>query len=311
MNFSDIEMLHRLQLPEGKVDIVLDTDTYNEVDDQFAILYALMSPEKINLKAIYAAPFYYPKWNKKSSSPEDGMLKSFDEIMTLLELMNIDSSEFVYKGSREFLKDKQTPIKSEAVSHLVELIMGNYTSQNPLYVVSIAAITNIASAILIEPKICDRICVVWLGGPIHSWNTAREFNLSQDVLATQIVFESNVSLIQFPCFGVTSHLLTSLAELENCLDTTIPAVKKLIDNFRDYANDHFGYNKEIWDIGPIAFLIDPNNFTPSFVIRRPQITKDETYSFPKDTQFMRVVERINRNDIFKDMFLKLNNISKT
>ena len=52
--------------PDGNADMVLDTDAYNEVDDQFAIAYMLRSPE-LNPVAIYAAPFY----NSRSSGPEE------------------------------------------------------------------------------------------------------------------------------------------------------------------------------------------------------------------------------------------------
>ena len=55
---NDIEMIKALTLPAGKVDAVLDTDAYNEIDDQFAIAYMLRSDEKINVKEIYAAPFF-------------------------------------------------------------------------------------------------------------------------------------------------------------------------------------------------------------------------------------------------------------
>lgn len=64
-----------LQVPRGSVDVVLDTDAYNEIDDQFAISYLLRSKDKLNPKAIYAAPFL----NSKSSSPKDGMEKSYNE----------------------------------------------------------------------------------------------------------------------------------------------------------------------------------------------------------------------------------------
>ena len=37
---------------------VLDTDTYNEIDDQFALVQALLSPDRITLEAVYAAPFH-------------------------------------------------------------------------------------------------------------------------------------------------------------------------------------------------------------------------------------------------------------
>ncbi len=35
--------VERLQPPLGRIKIVIDTDTYNEIDDQFAISYALYS----------------------------------------------------------------------------------------------------------------------------------------------------------------------------------------------------------------------------------------------------------------------------
>lgn len=44
-------LLKKLELPPvgQKIDMVLDTDTYNEVDDQFALAYALLSPERLNV----------------------------------------------------------------------------------------------------------------------------------------------------------------------------------------------------------------------------------------------------------------------
>ena len=48
--------------------MVLDTDTYNEIDDQFALVYALLCPEKLNVEAVYAALFT----NDRSTGPGDG-----------------------------------------------------------------------------------------------------------------------------------------------------------------------------------------------------------------------------------------------
>ena len=80
---QDISYLQRLNRPEGPVDVVLDTDTYNEIDDQYALAYLIKSEEKLHLKAVYAAPFH----NEKSSGPEDGMEKSYQEIHHILDLM--------------------------------------------------------------------------------------------------------------------------------------------------------------------------------------------------------------------------------
>ena len=80
----DALFLKRLERPEDPVDVVLDTDTYNEIDDQFALAYLVKSADKLHLKAIYAAPFF----NTKSSGPADGMEKSYQEIMNILTLMD-------------------------------------------------------------------------------------------------------------------------------------------------------------------------------------------------------------------------------
>ena len=53
----NVDLIKRLEKPKGKVDVVLDTDTFNEIDDQFALAYLIQSSEKLNLKAVYAAPF--------------------------------------------------------------------------------------------------------------------------------------------------------------------------------------------------------------------------------------------------------------
>ena len=68
--------------------MVLDTDAYNEIDDQFAISYLLKSKEKLNTKAIYAAPFL----NNKVSSPAEGMKKVMMKIKK--ELFALAESSF-------------------------------------------------------------------------------------------------------------------------------------------------------------------------------------------------------------------------
>ena len=46
-----------LEVPDGPVDVVLDTDTFNEIDDQFALSYMLLTRQKLNVRGVCAAPF--------------------------------------------------------------------------------------------------------------------------------------------------------------------------------------------------------------------------------------------------------------
>lgn len=48
---GDADRLRLLTPPTGKVRAVLDTDTFNEIDDQFAVVQMLLSPERIDLEA--------------------------------------------------------------------------------------------------------------------------------------------------------------------------------------------------------------------------------------------------------------------
>ena len=81
---DDTTRIDRLKPPEAVVRVVLDTDTANEIDDQFAIAWALLSPDRISVEAIYAAPFF-ADWHPGSDSPAEGMEKSYDEILRVLD----------------------------------------------------------------------------------------------------------------------------------------------------------------------------------------------------------------------------------
>ena len=76
------QYLKNLTPPTEQVDVILDTDAYNEIDDQFAIAYLLRCGEKLNIKGFCAAPFF----NAHSNSPADGMERSYQEILKILEL---------------------------------------------------------------------------------------------------------------------------------------------------------------------------------------------------------------------------------
>lgn len=304
MNFPSLSpnlMERRLEPPAGKVRMVLDTDTYNEVDDQFAVVYSLLSPEKLQVEALYAAPFY----NKNSNGPGDGMEKSYDEILRLLERIQVPADNFVFKGSTTYLTGREQPERSPAVIDLIDRAM-NSPEDDPLYVVAIGAITNVASAILIEPKIIQKIVVVWLGGQPHNLPSAREFNLQQDPRASQLMYDCGVPFITIPTQQVSSHLLTTVPELEAHLKGRNSICDFLFERFSSYNADHFAWAKEIWDISAIGYLLNPA-WVPSYVITSPILTDDLTWKIVPNRHLMREAWMVRRNPIFRDLFTKLQN----
>lgn len=299
---SDAEIVRRLELPEGRLDMVLDTDTYNEVDDQFALAYSLLSPERLNVQAVYAAPFY----NDKSTGPEDGMEKSYDEILRFLGKMNISPEGFVFRGSRSYLPDGNTPVDSPAARDLIARAMAR-PEGDLLYVVAIGAITNVASALLMEPAIAEKIAVVWLGAHSPAYPTSHEFNLMQDVPGARVLFDSGCPVTLIPAMGVTSHLLTTVAELEACIGGKNELCDALIDIVRNYSDDHFGWAKEIWDISAIGYLINPD-WVPTKLTHSPLLTDDSHRATDERRHMIREAYFCHRNPIYQDMFRKLGSV---
>lgn len=296
-------LLRRLQRPDGMADVVLDTDTYNEIDDQFALAYLIKNDEKLNLKAIYAAPFS----NDKAETPAIGMQKSYDEIRHILTLMGReDLFNCTYYGSEGYLPDEDTPVQSDAARHLAQLAM-EYTPEKPLYVIAIAAITNVASALLLNPEIADRIVIVWLGGHALHWHDNREFNLKQDIAAARVVLGCGAAVVLLPCMGVVEAFSTTAPELRENLQ----GKNALCDYLCSYTIDQCSrirkcpcWSKTIWDVTAVAWLLD-GRFMQDEIITSPIPEYDHHWGQDKRRHLIRYVYHVNRDALFEDLFAKL------
>jgi inosine-uridine nucleoside N-ribohydrolase len=301
-NFSNIpeaERLKKLEPPKSVVRMVLDTDTYNEIDDQFALSYALLSPEKIELEAVYAAPYF----NNRSSGPGDGMEKSYQEILRLLKFLGRPYDNFAFRGSDRYLEDISRPVQSPAALDLIKKALAS-SPDNPLYVVPIGCITNVASAILIEPKIIENIVIVWLGGNSLDWPHQKEFNLMQDVKAAQVVLNSGVPIVIMPCQPVVSHFHTTIPELEYYLKGKNPLSDYLLKSTVEYSKGAEAWSKVIWDVTAVAWLVNPSWISTNLV-HSPVLTDQVTYSTDQSRHFIRMAWTLDRDAIFRDLFKKL------
>jgi hypothetical protein len=296
----DLPLLRRLEKPIGPVDVVIDTDTYNEIDDQFALAFLINSGEKLNLKGIHAAPFF----NKRSAGPADGMEKSYHEIMNILTLMKrTDLKALVRRGSGGYLPSETGPVDSAAARGLADLAMG-YSAEKPLYVIAIGAITNVASSLLLRPEITERLVIVWLGGHAREWPHTREFNMMQDVAAARVVFNSGAAVVQLPCMGVVSAFTSSGPELEYWLKGKNELCDYLVDYTAKSAVKDGGlpnWTRALWDVTAVGWLLD-GDFMLDRLDRIPIPQYDHHYSFDPARHFYRYVYHINRDRLFGALF---------
>lgn len=291
------QYLRNLLPPTGLVDAVLDTDTYNEVDDQFAMSYMLKRTDRICTKAVYAAPFF----NRRVESAAAGMERSYQEIVTLQKLLKTDIPTF--RGSTGYLPDEKTAVESEAARHLVELAK-NYSPEKPLYVVAIGAITNVASALIMDPSIAENMVIVWLGGSALHRTDATEFNMEQDYPAARVIFGCGAPVVMFPCCGVVDVFRTGEWELKHWLAGKNEVCDYLIETVLDetyrYAKGK-PWTRVVWDVTAVGWLTNNGKFFKHRLEDNIIPQDDATYLRDSSRSICYVYE-INRDYLFEDLF---------
>lgn len=170
---------------------------------------------------------------------------------------------------------------------------------------AIGAITNVALAIKKEPKIVDKIEIIWLGGNEINYKDNLEYNFKQDIEAVKIVFNSKVKLTIVPCKEVASVLRTNIDTLnEKMQDNTIN--KYLKNKFYNDGYHGISESRVIWDISVIAYLINKKWFE-TINISCPKIKDDTTYELTDNEHNVEFVTNINKDKIYEDLFKKFNN----
>ena len=293
-----------VRIPNHPVDVILDTDAFNEIDDQFAICYLLACREKLNTKAFYAAPFSNP------GQPDVrlGMEQSYEEIKRLLAMVGKTCP--VYRGSASYLADEHTPVESEAARDLAKRAL-NYSPEDPLYVIAIGAITNVASAILMEPKVAENTVIIWLGGHALHFHDTAEFNMRQDVAAARVVMERAVSFVQLPCNGVVSGFTLSEPELDRWLVGKSALCDYLSEATKRYVEKRYPgmpWSKPIWDVTAVAWLMNEDQ---RFMYSRSEkrcLPGYDNYYEAAGKKDMEYVYHIRRNELMDHMILKICNL---
>lgn len=292
--YERISKLNKKKITK-KVNVILDTDIYNECDDQFAVAYLLKSQDKFNIEAITVAPYHHDN----NISIEEGIDKSYDEIIKICNWLHFDWTNRLFKGSTDYLENDYNE-ENGAVNKIIEIVNKNAKT----YVLAIGTITNVALAIKKEPKIINKIEVIWLGGHSFLSKDNKEFNFKQDVQAVRNVFESKVKLTIIPCKNVASNLRTSIYELEHFLKGKSELCDYLCQRFHNDGVHGIQERRVIWDISVIAYMINKEWFDTEEV-SCPNINNDTSYELTTKNHKITVVNYLNVDKIYKDLFKKL------
>jgi purine nucleosidase len=311
----------RLAEPGGAVRVVIDTDTANEIDDQFALAWALLAPEALHVQAVYAAPFSFahrraqlpqaPANAPPFNPPGEGMQRSYDEIIRVFGHLGIAPNGRVFAGSEQYLASLAQPVPSAACDHLIATARASPENET-LYVLALGCVTNIASALLLAPDIAQRIVVVWTSGyPSSAPHVNDSFNLEQDLLASQVLLDSGVPLIYLPGYQVGAQLRLSLAEMDQHVRGRGAIGDELYRLFTHNplwslspVDTSRPYSWVIWDVICVAWVLAPG-WVPSTLVRTPRLDAGRRWQAAAGRHLMREAHAVDRDAIFNDFFDRL------
>ncbi|MBU2668062.1 nucleoside hydrolase [Actinoplanes bogorensis] len=277
--------------------VVIDTDAKNEADDQFAIVHALLSPS-LDIRGLVAAHFGRERSDRS-------MAESREEIDLLLRLTGLEET-VVADGAAEALPDEQTPRDSPGARLIIEESRGD----GPLYVAFLGPLTDMASAILLDPAIVDRdVVVIWIGGVgyggIDTAYPGIEFNLRNDIAAANVVFGSGLRVWQVPS-NVYSQVSVGYAELEEKIGGTSELadylIRQLIE-FNDQHHDEPIESRSLGDSPAISLMLYPRG-AQFRTVPAPRFGAEGHY-LPGTGNPIRVVETVDVRYLLEDMFAKI------
>lgn len=311
----------RFEVPENRrIRLIIDTDIMCEADDHYAVAHAIMTP-KFEVKAVLAEHF----GNQfGSTSYEDSENQSYEEARKFIKLMGLEGEIPVLEGCKDCIQDNQ-PVESEASRFIVEEAMKD--DPKPLFIICQGATTNLASALLMEPKIAEKMTVIWIGGGEYP-KGGHEFNLGNDVAAANVLMNSTIELWQVPS-RVYGMMKVSFNELFDNVYPCGELGKYMVENVlrvNQYWADinlaeriHQGTTRgeiaighpsgEIWRLGDsagVGLMLDesPEYYT---IIGAPTFdTKTQEYILnPDNPRKIRVYHDIDAQYVIRDFFSKM------
>ena len=111
---SEARLKQLLEPPSGPVRLIIDTDTHNEIDDQFTLAWALLSPEAFEIEGTLAAPYSFAhhrapllaafedlRRDEQADGPEVAIVGSYHRWARNLAAAGTDPREVPFVGPDE------------------------------------------------------------------------------------------------------------------------------------------------------------------------------------------------------------------
>jgi purine nucleosidase len=306
-------------LVKPRMRVIIDNDFGGDPDGLFQLVHHLLSPS-VEIRGILGSHLRPGDGFDPSKETAANAKRKIEEV---LKIMNLPAAYAVYQGSNMPLENDSTAQPSDAATAIVKEAMREDTKL-PLYVVCGAGLTDLASAYLLEPKIANRLTLIWIGGPEYPelatpppGYTSMEYNLGIDLKAGQVIFnKSAINIWQIPRnayrlvmmpYASMITKVKSQGKIGEYLTANIERVMKMAIKY----NFNVG---EVYVIGdsPLVLLtalqssFEPDPASSFYTLRQsPIINNQGLYEVNHKGRNIRVYTQLDTHLLFDDLYSKL------
>ena len=233
--------------------IIVDADTGNEVDDPYAIVRVLLEPS-LEVIALNATQWQASHWTVYQSMEESYRLNQM-----ILGYLKTGYNVKSLRGGINRMFDWGDKAQYSAASNNLIKEANALKDGQKLDVLVLGALTNIASAILIDPGISSKLNIYWLGTSYDFEKGVMkkiDFNAVMDVQALDVMLNSEVEMHIMPV-STAQSLKFGFETTSKNLGTTNPLSNFLIDRWK-YHMDGGRQERTIWDLAIVAVFLNPD-----------------------------------------------------
>lgn len=255
----------------------LDADTGNEMDDLYAIAH-LVKSDKIQLIGLSSAHFnnadlnVFEKWNAYDAATLKPVAESQrlnEEILGALGRMDIPHP---LGADRQIGRawGQQDPRDSPAAQAMIAAARAMPTGEK-LDIVTLGAMTNIATALMLAPDILPKIRLYSLGSwytpETKAWNKS-EFNIRCDLNAFDYLL--NLEGLDFTIMTTTTSFALKFDRdvTYSKLDESVAIEKILADRWR--IQNPQDKTRVMWDLALVEAYLHPEWSTVASVLTPPE-----------------------------------------
>jgi len=236
---------------QEKLKIILDADTANEVDDPYAIVRAFAEPTW-EILALNATQWRTSQWSSDRSM-EDGHRIN----QVLAAYLKPENTKILRGGHRRMYDWGDMALHSAATYNLIQEAHLQKKGEK-LTVVALGALTNVASAVFIDPTISSKIKLYWLGSTYDfekKVSKRTDFNCMMDPQAIELLLSSEVEMHILPVSEV-NQMQSKFSDAKKHLAGKHPLGDYLVQHWFDH-DDGGREVRILWDIALIEAMVHP------------------------------------------------------